>query len=187
MSTMTADQIRVQRNRALKRAGLASGVAVALLLVVLMFEDGRTPESAPPTMAVQPPPVAQAIEPDAPVENTAVVPDAGAADPAAADVKPEGEPLPLTQVEAASAPPPAEKKASVPLANGYLVQLGVFGSMDNADGLRADVAARGLPAHVEGRVVVGPFPDKAAAEAARARLKREGLASGIVVPPRKSK
>jgi DedD protein len=73
------------------------------------------------------------------------------------------------------------------LANGYLVQLGVFGSMDNADGLRADVAARGLPAHVEGRVVVGPFPDKAAAEAARARLKREGLAAGIVVPPRKSK
>jgi DedD protein len=184
---MTADQVRLQRSRALKRAGLASGVAVALLLAVLMFEDGRTPEAAPATMAVQAPLAAQAIQPVLPVETAAVVPETESADIKPADVKAESDPLPLTQVVTASAPPPVEKKVSVPLANGYLVQLGVFGSMDNADGLRADVAARGLPAHVEGRVVVGPFPDKAAAEAARARLKREGLATGILVPPRKSK
>jgi DedD protein len=100
---------------------------------------------------------------------------------------PEIDPSPAPQPASETTLPPVAKPTAIPLANGYLVQLGVFGSMDNADGLRADVAARGLPAHVEGRVVVGPFPDKAAAEAARARLKREGLAAGIVVPPRKSK
>ncbi|MCK9259769.1 MAG: SPOR domain-containing protein [Azoarcus sp.] len=185
MSAMTTEQIRLQRRQALKRAGLASAVAVALLLAVLIFEDSRSPAADPSTELAPPSQPVLSTAVVAPVESAAVVVETE--QEGAQPAQPEGDPLPAQPAVAEPAPSPAAKQASVPLANGYLVQLGVFGSMDNADSLRADVAARGLPAHVEGRVVVGPFPHKAAAEAARARLKREGLAAGIVVPPRKSK
>ena len=93
--------------------------------------------------------------------------------PSPAVAVPEGSPGDTTGSELASVaatgqrketPTPAAKPAP-PLPDGYLIQLGVFGAMTNADALRAEVEARGL--------------------AARDRLRREGLPAGLVVPPRK--
>ncbi|MBR0567946.1 SPOR domain-containing protein [Azoarcus sp. L1K30] len=187
----------VLRIRALRRAGIAVFGAVVLLFGVLVFEDGeRAPrpsalapaQSGPVQQPVVPAPVAVVPEPVPPAPEPAVQAPALVAD---APVLAAPEPVaPATAPVAAKdggAAREAMRKPSPPLANGYLVQLGVFSAMDNAEDLRADVAERGLPAHVEGRVVVGPFASKAAAEAAQARLKREGLSAGIVVPPRKTK
>lgn len=184
---MSDDQAAL-RKRALQRAGIAMLAAIVLLLSVLAFEDGeptgaqvRAPSPVAPLPV--PPPVVRAPAP-------VVLPPASAiSDPlvenaqAVIESKIETASIPL----AVSSPDKIEKMTGPSLANGYLLQLGVFGAMDNAEGLRSDLAARGVPAHVEGRVVVGPFSSKAEAEAARDRLKREGLNVGIVVPPRKNK
>ena len=65
--------------------------------------------------------------------------------------------------------------------SGYLVQLGVFSAADNAQALHEKVAAMGIESHIESRVVVGPFKDRAAADAAREKLRKSGLGKGLVV------
>ncbi|QID16745.1 SPOR domain-containing protein [Nitrogeniibacter mangrovi] len=79
-------------------------------------------------------------------------------------------------------PAPAAKAAPAPVKNGYLVQLGVFSAPGNASALAKKVDALGIPAHIESRVVIGPFKNRAEADAARAKLKKSGLAAGIIVP-----
>lgn len=199
---------RVLRTRALRRAGMAVFAALVLLSGVLVFEDGEQASRPSLPVPTQSGPVQPAVVPQ-PAEPVAVAPEPvpsateSAPSPPESAVQAAPSPAPVAEAPAHAAPEPVvpapapvatggaartpTHKASPALANGYLVQLGVFSAMDNAEDLRTDVAARGLPAHVEGRVVVGPFASKAAAEAARARLKREGLSAGIVVPPRKTK
>lgn len=96
--------------------------------------------------------------------------------------------LPLnaeTPAAAASVVQPAPPSTSArALARGYVVQLGVFGDPDNAAMLGRELAAQGYPAHLQSRVVLGPFPDRQAAKAAAERLRRERKLEGIVVPPR---
>lgn len=190
-----SDNERVLRTRALRRAGMAVFAAVVLLSGVLVLEDGEqasrsslpAPTQSGPVQPafVSPPAALVAVVPEpvpSPPEPAVHVPAlvAEAPEPVAPS------PVPVGATAGGTAGTPT-RKTSPPLANGYLVQLGVFSAMDNAEDLRTDVAARGLPAHVEGRVVVGPFASREAAEAAQARLKREGLSAGIVVPPRKTK
>lgn len=144
------------------RAGGAVAVAVVLLLVALWFE-ARPATSDPESV------VTEVVTLPAPApEPVAAQPEAGVEAPVAETPPPE-------VVEAPPKPP---------LADGYMVQLGVFGAMDNAETLRKNVAARNLPVRIESRVVVGPFSDKAEAEAMREQLRRESVAEGIVVPPR---
>jgi DedD protein len=185
----TADPARRGRDRALLRAAVAIGLALLLLLGVLAFEAERAvpvppaavpaiapvetaPPSPAPTMMDRPPPVSEAPPPAA---------AAGA--PPAVEVPP---PPSAATVPSPSAPSVALPPA-VPLGDGYLIQLGVFGAQANAESLRAELAARGLPAHIESRVVLGPFSSREAAEAAQVRLRRDGKAEGLIVPPRKSK
>ncbi|THF60232.1 SPOR domain-containing protein [Pseudothauera rhizosphaerae] len=78
----------------------------------------------------------------------------------------------------------AAQAAQAGLPAGYAVQLGVFGAWDEAERLRDELTRAGSPARIENRVVLGPFPDRAVAEAAQAGLKRAGRSAGIVVPPR---
>jgi len=78
-----------------------------------------------------------------------------------------------------------------PSARGsFAVQLGTFGSRENADRLVRDMTAKGFTAFVapytkEGhelyRVRVGPARDRAAAEALAGQLRRIGQ-SGSIVP-----
>jgi cell division septation protein DedD len=90
----------------------------------------------------------------------------------------------------ALAPQISPKKAAkapikpVSLSNGYFVQLGVFDDTDNVGKVFDNTMALGLPAHIQSRVVVGPFRNKREAEAARNRLR--GIAEGIVLPPEKT-
>ena len=71
-----------------------------------------------------------------------------------------------------------------------MVQLGSFGSRDNADRLVRDMTAKGFTAFVAPitsggrelyRVRVGPTRDRPAAEALAAQLRRIGQ-SGSIVP-----
>lgn len=197
-----SDDFAVVRRRALKHAGMALLGAVVLIVGVLAFEDSAPPAAPQPPApaavgALVPAPTVPPVVLPAPTEAGGTAPSLlqpivgnpvapavapAAAAPVAAEVAKDEMPQPASAPVAV-----AVRKVEPPLANGYLVQLGVFSAMDNAEGLRSDVAARGLPAHVEGRVVVGPFSSKAEAEAARAKLKRAGMNAGIVVPPRKDK
>lgn len=183
----TADPARRGRDRALLRAAVAIGLALLLLLGVLAFEAERAvpvppaavpaiapvetaPPSPAPTMMDRPPPVSEAPPPAAAALPATEVPPP----PSAATV-------PSPSAPSVALPP------AVPLGDGYLIQLGVFGAQANAESLRAELAARGLPAHIESRVVLGPFSSREAAEAAQVRLRRDGKAEGLIVPPRKSK
>jgi DedD protein len=113
---------------------------------------------------------------------------------------PEAEPEPTAQTAARQVDPapatrtsPAQSpvSASAPAPKGsFVVQLGSFGSRDNADRLVRDMNAKGFntfiaPITTNGRelyrVRVGPTRDRASAEALAARLKRVGQ-SGSIVP-----
>jgi len=81
------------------------------------------------------------------------------------------------------APGPAKTEVEA-IKDGYLVQLGVFSTPGNAQALVDRVDAMGIPAHIESRVVVGPFKNRAEADAARKKLSASGLGKGLVVRTR---
>ncbi|WP_035051948.1 SPOR domain-containing protein [Andreprevotia chitinilytica] len=59
--------------------------------------------------------------------------------------------------------------------NGYTVQAGVFLHSDNAEKLLQKLQAAGIPAYLETRVQIGPFKNKAEADAAAAKLRALGI------------
>ncbi|HQV11754.1 MAG TPA: SPOR domain-containing protein [Nitrospira sp.] len=86
-----------------------------------------------------------------------------------------GKPVPVTT-------PPV----SAAVAGGFVVQLGAYRDQANANSLRGKLKAEGYPGYTEKagdktRVRVGPYPNREAAEAAMAKLKRLGL-NGAVLP-----
>lgn len=104
-----------------------------------------------------------------------------------APATPAPKPAPSTATvpkPAATTPPAPEPPKPVPgqAANGqYFVHLGVYTATKNAEELVASLKKDGFPAYAEGtsyqnkpasRVRVGPFADRAAAEAARLRIKQ---------------
>ncbi|MDR3213147.1 MAG: SPOR domain-containing protein [Azoarcus sp.] len=198
------------RQRALTRAGLAMGVALALLLAALWVETGGGPVQPPAEIATKSSAagndadypvfaldaashetvmhvddlVTEAVENATVAEIMPAPPEAGLEE---TTLVPESRPA--TKMEVPKPAPvdephekPVAKAPPRPLPDGYFVQLGVFDSMDNAKSLSDNVRAIGLSAHIQGRIVVGPFHDKREAEAAKRRLK--GIAEGIVLPPR---
>ncbi|MDX9884227.1 SPOR domain-containing protein [Thauera sp.] len=70
---------------------------------------------------------------------------------------------------------------------GYRIQLGVFGDAGNALKLYEQLAAQGYEGHIQSRVLVGPFADRAAAEKARQALRQAGVGQGVLLPPEHSK
>jgi DedD protein len=192
---------RVRRAR-LVRAGLASLLIVVLGLGLLAIdEDGDEPDAQPrrssvamvgaeAAAALAPAPpiagdtnaaVAQASEPVVP----ATAPALTATDPAGheAESAPQAAPVPAPAI--APAPLGVASAERPPPGRGFMVQLGVFGAPENADRLRDELAAQGFSAHVQSRVVVGPFADRKSADLARARLHDERKLDGLIVPPRK--
>jgi DedD protein len=106
----------------------------------------------------------------------------------AREARPQAHPPPVAR----SAPPQPSAAAAPPAVpkGSFVVQLGSFGSRDNADRLVRDMNAKGFntfiaPITTNGRelyrVRVGPTRDRASAEALAARLKRAGQ-SGSIVP-----
>lgn len=101
-------------------------------------------------------------------------------------------PLPPAPPVVKQTQPPAQPHSPAPVApakplapgQGYLVQMGVFSNIANAEDLKSRLDKAGIPAHIEARVQVGPFKNKAEAEAAQKKLAEMGL-SGLLLSPRK--
>ena len=107
------------------------------------------------------------------------------AEPAAPLQKPEPE-----KALARTAPPPSpiaqHAPASRPLTQAaehgrqYVVQMGVFNNVANAEELRAKLELAGIPAQIEARVQVGPFKTRQDADAAREKLRALGMEAGML-------
>ena len=61
----------------------------------------------------------------------------------------------------------------------FVVQLGMFTSVENAQAMLERLKAQNVPAYLETRVVVGPFRDRAEADAAQRKLQAGGV-SGVI-------
>jgi DedD protein len=69
------------------------------------------------------------------------------------------------------------------LFSGFLLQAGVFSSVQRAEELHARLTLSGVQSTLETRVQVGPFKTKQEAEMAQAKLKELGVET-ILVPPK---
>ncbi len=76
--------------------------------------------------------------------------------------------------------------------SGWMVQLGVFASRENAERLAVEVRTKGMHAGVSDvsspgrklyRVRVGPVADRASAQDLQSRLKASGHSAGTLIPP----
>ena len=85
---------------------------------------------------------------------------------------------PLPQQATAKAGP-AETTAPTP-GKTYLVQVGIFNSPANAKALQKQLRRAGFDVHLETRVQLGPFKDKADADKALARAKKLGINAVLV-------
>jgi DedD protein len=139
----------------------------------LTVGSAKKPLAPSPAVVPAPAPV-----PEATTAPSNILPPARAAVPA--------EPLPpkpaARSVEARPAPavtPPVVSR----LFSGFLLQAGVFSSVQRAEELHARLTLSGVPSTLETRVQVGPFKTKQEAEAAQAKLKELGVET-ILVPPK---
>lgn len=132
---------------------------------------------------------APAAEPEVPTATEA---------PSTPAVEPEPVPTPAPAPEPASTPapdavpaPPSAPAAPAPAAGGWVAQVGAFGQEANALALRDRLRQAGHAAFVERvmvdarpvyRVRVGPFTERAAAEARLADLARDSGLQVRVMP-----
>lgn len=133
--------------------------------------------SAPP--AANPPPPAPSSKPADPAQPAANAPPPAAAPPIAGQAF----------ARSASLSPPA--KAVAP--GGWVVQVGTFANLDNAEHLRRRLRQHGHEVRSETvslgntkavRLRVGPFADREAAVRAQERIKKEIGVQGVVLANR---
>jgi DedD protein len=179
--------------------GQAPQPAVALPPLAESPTTGASERAQPGESAMPAGEMPSAVETPNPRIASPAVPPATSAAPAQAGARPApGASAPST---AASTPVPAAAQTAPaaetrkPSAAGaeprsFVIQLGSFGSKENADRLVRDMTARGFAAFIAPitthgrelyRVRVGPTRDRASAEALAAQLKRSGQ-SGSIVP-----
>jgi DedD protein len=129
----------------------------------------ETVTNAPLATVETPPRPAEIPQPTTPVATTTPPPEA--ATPAATAT-----PTPAT----ATTPKPTESEPGRAGSGRFYVHLGIYAATKNADDLVASLKQGGYPAFAEAsefqgkpaeRVRVGPYEDRAAAEAARLRIK----------------
>lgn len=87
----------------------------------------------------------------------------------------------LATAPAASKRAPASRPITSAAERQYVLQMGVFGNLANAEDLRAKLELNGIPSSIEARVHVGPFRTREEVELARAKLKELGLDGGLLV------
>jgi DedD protein len=146
-----------------------------------------------------------AAEPERSAAPTGTLPSAKAERPLTVPARPQAalmrpsEPAvpalkPAPERELARVPPPSTAKETTPLrpiaqaieaSRRFLVQIGVFNSVANAEELRAKLELAGIPTQIEARVQVGPFATRKEAEQARDKLKDLGIEPGLVLSARK--
>jgi DedD protein len=156
--------------------------------------EGTAQASIPAEVAAEPERSAAptGMAPPAKVERPLTVP----ARPQAALMRPTEPPMVAQKPEPAKElarvlPPAAAKETTPPIAQAmaaarrFLVQMGVFNSVANAEELRAKLELAGIPTQIEARVQVGPFATRKEAEQARDKLKDLGIEPGLVMAVRK--
>jgi DedD protein len=146
---------------------------------------------ASPASTLAQPEMRKEIAKPIPEHTTALTTPVSKAVAPANNVAPKIAPAPAQNQMAHVAPAVATPKTSaresgslaqvVESAKRYLVQLGVFNTLGNAEDLIAKLQAAGLPAQIESRVQVGPFATRAEADAARTKLKAMGYDDGLLV------
>lgn len=204
---LPSDDEAALKKRLLTRVAIAGGVVVALLGGLAVFDAVFvTPPPAP--VAAAPEPIAAAAAPEPKVEAKPE-PPVVEEQPKAAVEAPAAVPERTTQTQRPLTPPatarqamikPAEPLAAQPStaaplsrplskavqgAREYVVQLGVFNNVTNAEELRAKLELNGIPARIEARVQVGPFASQAEAQAARDRLRALGMDTGMLMAIRR--
>ncbi|PKO33787.1 MAG: SPOR domain-containing protein, partial [Betaproteobacteria bacterium HGW-Betaproteobacteria-7] len=118
-----------------------------------------------PAAAARPAPSA-AVQPTAPVSGVA---------------EETAPPEPLVATARVVPPRPAEP-ATPRLFSGFLLQAGVFSSVQRAEELHAKLTLSGVQSTLETRVQVGPFRTRKEAEVAQAKLKELGVQTILVSP-----
>lgn len=126
--------------------------------------------SLPPAKAERP------LTPPARARPAAIRPS----EPVAAIRKPE----PAREL-ARHAPPSRPLTRATEAPRQYVVQMGVFNNVANAEEFRAKLEASGVPAHIEARVQVGPFGTRQEAEHAREKLRSLGMENGLLMAIRR--
>lgn len=138
---------------------------------------------------------AKPVRPDAAVpvpDSNAAAPDAaaGGANAAAEAAVPVAVAAPAPRLPLPAQPAPAAPLAAAVGAGNYMINIGSFGNLANANALVAKLRAAGLPVRADRvalaagsgmRIRVGPFADRAAAEAARLRADGVTATSNKVV------
>jgi DedD protein len=140
----------------------------------------QTVETKP---AEPPPPVAESAPPE-PADPKPADPKTTAMPPPAAEKS--ATPASKPEKGAATSAPSATKPA--PQADGWFVQVGAFGTSGPADTLMTSLKKKNYAAYIVTeptgpapfKVRVGPFAERAAADAASARLKKEEGLSPLV-------
>ena len=206
MAVPAADEQKLKQ-RAMRRLALSLGliaVAVAGLAVLDRYTgtpapvETKAPANEPPAIATLPPPKPIAPPPAAEAPSTPPPPpeveaeqpetrEAAPARPAAREAAPAPTPAPSAPAAKAAPAPAAAAKdssaarapAALPPATGFVVQLGMFTSVENAQAMLERLKAQNVPAYLETRVVVGPFRDRAEADAAQRKLQAGGV-SGVI-------
>jgi DedD protein len=142
-------------------------------------ESTRPPEPAmppPPPPVVGEEPAAPAPQPAPPRRGDQPAEETAGAAPARQASRSE----PSAAAAAKPSPPHPTPPATQPeRVKGFVVQTGVFSATENALALQTRLKEQGIPAFLETRVVVGPFRNRAEAEAARKRVRELGL-QGLV-------
>ncbi|MBV2265013.1 MAG: SPOR domain-containing protein [Thauera sp.] len=203
------------RRAALIRAAVALSAALVLLVLGLLDRDRSAPRTGTPTgdpVGGTLPGAPVATLPRLPTGASSplaagklgvaaaapgVEANSGAAGVQQAASASPAPSCPAPPPAAACPPPPASvakadgvllpRAAAAPAGSGYLVQLGVFAAPDNALRVYQQAATIGQAAHIQSRVVLGPFPDREAAERARKRLQAAGAGPGVLIPPERSR
>ncbi len=164
----------------------------AVVVAIVLFLVGVNPFARPPATATSPaqPPAAQAPAPEpapSPAENPAPAPTepagSGGGEVTVLPLPPVGaggaatEPASPARPSPTPAPAPVRPARPAPAAKGrYRVSVGAFTRPEYAVDLARKMEAAGYPVRIEvigrvSRVVVGPYPSRAEAEAVAAKLK----------------
>lgn len=118
-----------------------------------------------------------------PEPHKSVVPKTGRPSPSSGPLKTDEVRTPL--LENKPSPPGAPSGPATKESTGFVVQLGVFSSTENAEDLRGKLQQAGILAKLETRVQVGPFASKEDALKAQEKLRRLGLGNGMLIPTAK--
>lgn len=87
--------------------------------------------------------------------------------------------------ESPATPMKAEAPSPGKPPSGFVLQVGVFSNLSNAEDLRRRLVDAGIPAHIEARVQVGPFASQAEAVAAQQKLRALGMEPGMLIAPKR--